>query len=495
MSYTINHYNGTLLTTVSDGTIDASTDLTLIGKNYAGYGQAQNDNFVWLLENFSSSTQPPKPLTGQIWFDSGNSKLKFWDGNKFRTTGGAEISAFSSPPTGLTVGDFWFDTTNNQLYAYTGNGSSPFTLIGPQAVSGSATTEMRSVSVTDTNGTSHAIIQAIDNGSVVFVVSEDSSFTLDSTINPITGFTTIQQGLTLVYTNNNATPGVTTSSHRFWGTSTNADKLGGLSASSFVQTGSASFTTTVNFADSGYTVGNPVARLAVFNNGSSTPTIANLVGNTIAFQTTVSSATKYPLNLVGNDMLPGVTLTSNIGSSTLLWNNVYANYVYSTAAQADSLSVSGTYRTASTAASANTIAARDASGNITAANFNGTATSAYYADLAEKYLADAEYDVGTVVKVGGEKEVTAATLGDQPIGVVSANPAFKMNEGLVGGTYIALKGRVPVKVWGTCSKGDCLTSTGSGYAISVDTTSPNIFAVALEDSTDADVTLVECVVL
>jgi len=78
MSYTIKHYNGTLLTTVADGTVDTSTDLTLIGKNYAGYGQSQNDNFVWLLENFANTTQPPNPLAGQVWFDSANLKLKFY---------------------------------------------------------------------------------------------------------------------------------------------------------------------------------------------------------------------------------------------------------------------------------------------------------------------------------------------------------------------------------------------------------------------------------
>ena len=85
MSYTINRYNGTQITVVADGTIDATLDLKLIGKNYAGYGAVQNENFVYLLENFANSTQPPKPLPGQIWFDSGNSKLKFYDGNKFRT--------------------------------------------------------------------------------------------------------------------------------------------------------------------------------------------------------------------------------------------------------------------------------------------------------------------------------------------------------------------------------------------------------------------------
>ena len=67
MSYTINRYNGNAIATVVDGTINNTLDITLIGKNYAGYGQSQNENFVYLLENFANSTQPPSPLAGQIW--------------------------------------------------------------------------------------------------------------------------------------------------------------------------------------------------------------------------------------------------------------------------------------------------------------------------------------------------------------------------------------------------------------------------------------------
>ena len=492
MSYTIKHYTGTTLTTVADGTIDTSTDLTLIGKNYAGYGQAQNDNFVWLLENFASTTQPPNPLAGQIWYDSGNNKLKFFDANgNWRTTGGS--STGTSAPTGLTQGDFWFNTTSNQLYAYTG---SQFTLIGPQAVAGSGTTQMVSTSVQDSASppATHAIIQAIDNGQTVAIISSDSAFTLNA-VNPITGFSTVQQGITLAYTNNNGTPGVTTSSHRFWGTASNADKLGGFSAASFIQSGNATFGTVVNFADVGFTVGNPTAKLAIFNAGAAVPTIQNQYSDTIVFQTTVSSVTQTPLTLKGNKILPGTTATTDIGSNALAFNNVYASNFYGTAQQADKLNVNNQYWTASTASSANTIVARDSSANINANLFSGTATSANYADLAEKYLADAEYETGTVVIVGGEKEVTASSQATKAIGVVSANPAFMMNKDLEGGTYIALKGRVPVKVWGTCKKGDPMVAWKYGTAASTQTPDWNVFAVALEDSDDAGITLVECLVL
>jgi hypothetical protein len=498
MSYTINRYSGTPLTVIADGTVDSTLNLTLIGKNYAGYGAVQNENFLYLLENFSSSTQPSRPLSGQIWFDSGSNKLKFYDTNgKFRIAGGAEISA--TQPTGLTNGDFWWDTTNQQLWTYNGAG---FTLIGPQGVAGSATTQMRSVSVLDTNGASHAIIEAIDNGTVIFTISSDAAFSLNASANAITGFSTIHQGITLVYSNNDSLPGQTTSSHRFWGTSTNSDRLGGLSASSFIQTGNAVFSSLVQFGDAGFTVGATPAKLKIYNNAATTPTIINQVGNTITFQTTINSVTANPLNLVGTDMLPGTNLTNNIGSATLQWNNLYTNYVYGTAQQADALSVSGTYRTASVASAINTIAVRDNTGNLNANLFQGTATSANYADLAEKYLTDKEYEAGTVISVGGSAEVRASQWGERPIGVVSTNPAYMMNSELVGGTYIALKGRVPCRVTQAVNKGDQLVAYNGGAAISIqniDDTAVTVlypFAIALEDFDGSSETgVIEVVVL
>lgn len=487
MSYTINHYNGTLLATVADGTVDTSTDLTLIGKNYAGYGQAQNDNFVWLLENFANTTQPPNPLSGQIWFDSGNKKLKFWDGTNFRTTGGAELG--TTAPTGLTQGDFWFNTASNQLYAYTGSG---YTLIGPQEVVGAGTTQMLSTSVLDNSNNSHAIIEGISGGNTIFVISTDGPFLLNSS-NPIPGFDMIQQGITLCYTEN-ASNGVTTSSHRFWGTASNAQLLNGLPASSYVQAGNATFSTVVNFSDSGFTVGNPVAKLAIFNASQTTPTIQNTYGTQIQFETNVSGTTKVPLIVNGNDVTPGTSGVSNLGTINLQWSNIYAGYVYATAQKADTLNVGGSYVSASIASSPTTVVARDSNQNINANLFNGTATAAQYADLAEKYLADAEYEVGTVLMVGGEKEVTACQVGSYAVGPVSGNPAFMMNKDLDGGTYIALKGRVPVKVTGPIVKGQRLVAGPNGTA-QLDMGSQQHFAIALESNNDAGVKIVECLVL
>lgn len=483
MAYTINKYDGSQVTVIADGTIDNTLDIKLIGKNYAGYGEVQNENLVFLLENFSNATQPSKPVRGQIWFDSGTRKLKFYDGTKFRTTGGAEISA--TAPTGLTTGDFWYDTTNDQLYAWNGV---EFILIGPQGVSGSGTTQMLSRSVLDSNSVGHAIIEAIVNDKTVYIISADE-FTL-SAINPITGFTVIKKGLTLAY----SSTGVTATDDRFWGTATDSDKLGGVAAANYVQSGSANFNTLVRFSDLGYTVGNNNS-LKVFIESSTDPIIQNQVGDKIIFRTTVASVTRTPLKIIGNDILPGVDNSSDIGTTSFKFRTIYANSFNGTATQASTLDVSGTFRAASTSATSSSIAARDGSGNLYASLFQGEASQARYADLAEKYLADAEYEVGTVVVIGGEKEVTASVWGKRALGAVSANPAYMMNSDLEGGTYIALKGRVPVKVIGSVKKGDNLIAANDGCASVAVHHSSEVFAIALESSTDSGVKLVEAVIL
>jgi hypothetical protein len=145
---------------------------------------------------------------------------------------------------------------------------------------------------------------------------------------------------------------------------------------------------------------------------------------------------------------------------------------------------------------ASKVVARDASGNFAAGVITATATSARYADLAEKYLADADYEVGTVMVVGGEKEVTASSgFGQRAIGVVSANPAYMMNSELEGGTYVALKGRVPVKVTGVIHKGDRLIASTNGCATAGVMHANDVFAIALESKADAGAGVVEAVIL
>ena len=496
MAYVIDRYNGTTLATVEDGTIDATLDIKLIGKNYAGYGEIQNENFLHMLENFSGETAPPRPISGQLWYDSLAKKIKFYNNSTWKTIG-AEPAG--TKPAGGTVGDLWWDSTNKQLYTHDGT---DFYLVGPQAAEGLGTTQMRSRSVLDDTDVAHAIIEAIVDEEVVYIIATEE-FTLNGAVNPILGFTVIKAGLTLI---NTGTTGVTSSTHRYWGTAANAEKLGGQTSANYVTKTGASFLDVATFVDAGFTVGDS-NDLAVYITGSDAY-VKNQIGDRIVFQTT-SAGTQTPLILLGSSILPGTTLYSNIGSSSFQYNNIYASYLFGTSQQSDALAVSGVYRIAAVSnpdvGDPDTIACRDGSGNLRATEFQGTATAAYFADLAEKYLPDQEYEVGTVVAVGGSAEVRACQIGDRAFGAVSANPAFKMNEGLQGGVYIALKGRVPVKVSGPVEKGDKLMAASNGSAAPAhlilrgqQVTSrsfPDTFAIALETNLDEGVKLVECIVL
>lgn len=154
-----------------------------------------------------------------------------------------------------------------------------------------------------------------------------------------------------------------------------------------------------------------------------------------------------------------------------------------------------------TVTTANLIPSANAVSNIGSASYQyntifARATSAQYADLAEKYLPDAEYPVGTVVMIGGDAEVTACEPGRRAIGAISANPAYEMNSGLEGGVFVALKGRVPVFVAGPVVKGHDLVADTCGTAVmNSDHVGGIPFAVALETNDDPGIKLVEALVL
>lgn len=128
MAYTIFNPDGSILNLIPDNSVDQfSTSLALVGRNVSGFGQYINNNFVQLLTNFASDTinSPRSPLTGQLWYDIRDKKLKVYD-NGFKNISGAVISP--NKPTTLTTGDLWFDSLNNQLKLINGNGT---LLIGP----------------------------------------------------------------------------------------------------------------------------------------------------------------------------------------------------------------------------------------------------------------------------------------------------------------------------------------------------------------------------
>lgn len=151
MSYTINKYNATELTVLIDGVLDnETTSLNLIGKNVENFGESQNENFVYLLENFANSVPPSNPIEGQVWFDS----------------------------------------TKKQLFVFNGTA---FELVGPEKANLSSTTRMRSTNVKNSSNQDVPIIAVIINDEVIAIISS-SSFTI-SEVDPLAaGFTAINRG-------------------------------------------------------------------------------------------------------------------------------------------------------------------------------------------------------------------------------------------------------------------------------------------------------------
>ncbi len=609
MAYQVNKFNGVLQTTVADGTIDSSTDLRFVGKNYAGYGEVQNENFLHLMENFSNTTPPPKAVNGQIWYDSGNKRLKFYDKDlsKWKLAGGAEVSV--SQPSGLQTGEFWWDSAAKQLYAWSGT---QYVLVGPSASPELGSSAISSDTIKDTKtpvADSHAILKVIAGGEVVAIFNALEDFVPASSTGLQANFPIIHRGLTLI---NTPSSGETTSEYRFWGTASNADQLGGYDVDQFVRVGVENpFTSAIKFTDAGFYVGDD-ADLRVWVENGQDVVIENKVNTNITLRISNGAVKKDVAIVTPTAIIPGSDLIYNLGSSSSLWATIYAGTLVSNINAADATTAydgttkiftgafkgnvtatdatvlvnattkvigaagiehqgnfigafqgdlngtasnaqtlldyapsitvtSGTtevplrntdgyiyanrfvgpstksmtlkiddaatdatwngsdettwYRSARTTKTAYTIAARDAAADLWANIFHGTATAARYADLAEKYLPDAEYEVGTVVVIGGEKEITASNWGQRAIGAISSSPAFMMNKDLEGGVYVALKGRVPVKVSGSVKKGDRLIAGNNGTATAAVPHANDVFAIALESSDDTGVKLIEAVIL
>ena len=218
MAYTINKTDGTILATVADGQIDElSTDITLIGKNYSGFGEAINENFIKILENFSSSSQPLNPVRGQIWFDVSELKLKVYSGTGFVPVSSATIS--TQQPLTLGVGDLWFNDIDKQLYFFDGTST---ILLGPAYSVSQGVSGLRVSNILDSLNQSRVITYLYTNGVLLGIFSKDT-FTPKL---PIDGFS----GSIIPGFNAGTLTGL-----KFNVTVTNSEKLGGQPASLYVR--------------------------------------------------------------------------------------------------------------------------------------------------------------------------------------------------------------------------------------------------------------------
>ena len=218
MAYSINKTDGTLLATVADGQIDEfSTDITLIGKNYSGFGEALNENFVKLLENFAGTGRPENPIRGQIWFDSSELKLKVYTGTAFVPVSSATIS--NTQPGDPGAGDLWFNNIAKQLYFYDGTS---FILLGPAFSQSQGLSGFKVETILDNLNATRVITLLYDNGVLLGIFSKDA-FTPKV---PITGFS----GDIIPGFNAGNLAGL-----KFNVTATNADKLNNVAAVNYAR--------------------------------------------------------------------------------------------------------------------------------------------------------------------------------------------------------------------------------------------------------------------
>jgi len=495
MAYTINKFSGIPFITVEDGTADTTTDLTLVGKNYTGYGEIQNENFLFLLESFAGEVQPTNGITGQVWYDTLSEKIKVYDGVTWKATGGAETS--STTPAGLAEGDGWWDTSTNQFKIL--NSSGEWVLVGPQRA-GSGTTQLLSVEIAEAStGALFACIASIIGDKIVAIQSKEEFIpaTTQDIENWVSGdFLLIKSGFTIsgVDTDGISQIDSTGETNIYYGTAGTALKLTDgtnvFGPSDFLLANAALAPALItNFPDVGFTLGNDQDLIVDVKNGNQ-PTI-KLVSNYLG----IAASNDNPAYVItGETIRPAVNNTKTLGTASFKWNNVHATTFTGIATQADTLKEtnSAQYRTASTSSVANTVAVRDSNADLFARLFSGTATQARYADLAEKYSTAEDLPAGTAVAVSynDDAEVHPASVSDLCIGVVSTDPAYMMNSEAEG-QYIGLKGRVPVRVKGAVTKGQPVFAWEDGVCSTI--IGLALVGIALETNSSEGEKLVECV--
>jgi hypothetical protein len=301
MAYTINLTDGTIFATIADGTINTSSSMTLVGKNYAGYGEFLDENFIHLLENGSNTTAPGAPLTGQIWWNSSSNILNVYNGTAWKRIGGATASA--SAPSSNEQGDLWYDSTNAQLKVYTG---SAWLLVGPAFTAGTGTTGAIVDTIVDNTAVSHVVIKFYVEDSVIAIMSKDSAFTPQSAIPGWGSGQQVKPGMTL---------STASASYLFQGTATDAQTLDGIDSTGFLSATSNDTTTgTLGILnDTGLTVGaDSDAKLSV--SGAGVVTLSN--------QTSNQNLT-FSVNVGGT---PTTALTIYGANGTVAGNQVNANY-------------------------------------------------------------------------------------------------------------------------------------------------------------------------
>jgi len=387
MAYIINKFNGEQLIVLEDGTIDTSTSLGLVGRNYVGYGETQNENFVYLLENFANNDPPQRPLAGQIWFDTDTKLANIYDGTNWNPIG---VKVSDTEPLDPNGGSLWLDTTSDQLKIYNGT---EWGLVGPEAVSGFGITRARSTSLFDTAGRAHPVI-FFEIDDTVIGIGTGEAFVVRST-DSVPGFAnSLRAGITMaagyVIEGNligNASSADKLSIARFINgmpfdglsditikASTTNKLIKGTYISGSDFDGSSPTTWSVD-ATSANQIGKIVARNSSGGFAAGTIT-ADLVGNVTGNVTATSGTSRF--DTVEATVFVGATLTGNANSATQL----------ATPRQINGVTFDGTAN----------ITVPAAAGTLTGNTLNATVTQSSLVSLGtlnSLFVADAGISIGS----------------------------------------------------------------------------------------------------
>tara|TARA_Y100000592_G_scaffold13446_1_gene18975 strand:+ start:119 stop:1534 length:1416 start_codon:yes stop_codon:yes gene_type:complete len=318
MAYTINKTDGTVVTTITDGTVDNTTTLQLFGKSFSGFGEALNENLVKLLENSASTAAPSAPLKGELWFDTTTNQVKVYDGTSFKPTGGAKSSA--SKPTSPSAGDLWLDATNDQVFVYTGDSRShqvhdEWELIGPAFTAGQTESGWRIETLASAGG--DKVVSSMYAGATRVAILSKETFTPSASQ---AGFASIKAGITLNSTLGAVFEGSTTQASSIDVSSTSNTSATVIAGGNFLRADAADTTTgriTID-SDDGLVVGDS-QELTVTVSSNNVTVAQTSLDKDLKFTVNDGGVTKTPLQLTGADggidITGDVTITGNLNIS------------------------------------------------------------------------------------------------------------------------------------------------------------------------------------
>ena len=310
MAYTINKTDGSVIATITDGTVDNTTSVQLFGKSFSGFGEGLNENLVKLLENSAGTSAPTAPLTGELWMDTAVGQLKVYNGSAFEPTGGAKSQSLA--PTSPGAGDLWHDSDDDQLYVYTG---SAFQLVGPVYTAGQTLSGWKIETIASSGG--NKVVSSMYAGNTRVAILSKEDFTPSVTQS---GFAAVKAGITLNSTLGAVFDGTNTQASFINITGTTNTSSTVVAGGNFLRADAADTTTgalTVD-TDSGIIIGD-AQELTVTVSGNDVTVAQTSQDKDLKFTVNDGGVTKTPLTLTGADggidLVGDLTITGNLNVS------------------------------------------------------------------------------------------------------------------------------------------------------------------------------------